>query len=80
MSETTSEVALNAEAFSRGTDDDESTLHSNWGSDESDCESLGDGRPRDDHGEPQVEPQALDDPQVSLLPQSGAQAPDSSIV
>ena len=70
--ETLSQVALNAKAFSRDEDDEESALHSNWGSDESDCESLGDGRPRDDHGEPQDEPRALDDPQVLLLPESGA--------
>ena len=34
------EVALNAEAFVREKHDDESALHSDWGSDESNHESL----------------------------------------
>ena len=29
--------------------DEELALRSDWGSDESDCESLGDGRPRDEN-------------------------------
>ena len=74
--ETLSQVALNAKAFSRDEDDEESALHSNWGSDESDTECHGNGRPRDGPDELPVEPQALDEHQGLLLPQSGAQAPD----
>ena len=75
--ETPSQVALNAKAFSRDDDDEEAALHSNWGSDESDTECHGDGRPRDGPDELPVEPRALDEHQGLLLPQSGAQAPDS---
>ena len=78
--ETLSQVALNAKAFSRDEDDEESALHSNWGSDESDTECHGDGRPRDSPDELPVQPQALDEHQGLLLPQSGAQAPDFSRV
>ena len=74
--ETPSQVALNAKTFSRDGDDSESALHSNWGSDESDTECHGDGRPRDGPDELPVQPQALDEHQGLLLPQSGAQAPD----
>ena len=76
--ETLSQVALNAKAFSRDEDDEESALHSNWGSDESDTECHGDGRPRDGPDELPDEPRALDEHQGLLLPQSGAQAPDFS--
>ena len=75
--ETLSQVALNAKAFSHDEDDEESALHSNWGSDESDTKCHGDGRPRDGPDELPVQPQALDEHQGLLLPQSGAQAPDS---
>ena len=66
----------NADTFSHGEHDDESALHSDWGSDEANHECLGDGRPRDDQDELQDEYQPQDDPDHSLLPQSGAQAPD----
>ena len=75
--ETPSQVALNAKTFSRDQDDEESALRSDWGSDESDTECHGDGRPRDSPDELPVQPQALDEHQGLLLPQSGAQAPDS---
>ena len=68
--ETLSQVALNAKTFSRDQDDEESALRSDWGSDESDTECHGDGRPRDDPDELPDEPRALDDPQVLLLPAS----------
>ena len=76
--ETLSQVALNADGNTRETHDDESALHSDWGSDESIHESFGDGRPRDDPDEPQGELQARDAQDHALLPQSGAQAPDLS--
>ena len=41
------QVPANADGNLRETHDDESALHSDWGSDESIHESLGDGRPRD---------------------------------
>ena len=66
----------NADTFSHGEHDDESALHSDWGSDEANHECLGDGRPRDDQDELQDEHQPQDDPDKLLLPQSGAQAPD----
>ena len=74
--ENNSQVSLNAEAFSRDASDDESALRSNWGSDDDSTECLGDGRPRGDPDGLRDQPQAPDDPQDSLLPQSGAQAPD----
>ena len=67
----------NADTFSHGEHDDESALHSDWGSDEANHECLGDGRPRDDQDELQDEHQPQDDPDQRILPQSGAQAPDS---
>ena len=39
------QVPANADGNLRETHDDESALHSDWGSDESIHESLGDGRP-----------------------------------
>ena len=75
--ETLSQVALNAKAISRDEHDDESALHSDWGSDESIHESFGDGRPSDDPDEPQGELQARDDQDPILLNESGARAPDS---
>ena len=74
--ENNSQVSLNAEAFSRDASDDESALRSNWGSDDDSTECLGDGRPRGDPDGLRDEPQALDEHQGLLLPQSGAQAPD----
>ena len=72
------QVPSNADGNPRETHDDESALHSDWGSDESIHESFGDGRPRDDPDELPDEPRALDEHQDHLLPQSGAQAPDFS--
>ena len=68
----------NADTFSHGEHDDESALHSDWGSDEANHECLGDGRPRDDQDELQDENQAQDDPDQYLLTESGARTPDSS--
>ena len=45
------QVPANADGNLRETHDDESALHSEWGSDGSICESIGDGLPRDDHDE-----------------------------
>ena len=42
------QVPANADGNLRDTQDDESALHSDWGSDESIRESVGDGQPRDD--------------------------------
>ena len=49
------EVPVNTGAKHTETHDDESALHSDWGSDESIHESLGNGRPRDDLDELQGE-------------------------
>ena len=76
--ETLSQESLNAKAFSRDEDDEESALHSNWGSDESDTECHGDGRPRDDPDELPDEPRAQDDQDPRLFTESGAKTPDSS--
>ena len=71
------EVPPNSGAVSRReTHDDESALHSDWGSDESIHESFGDGRPSDDADELQGEQQAPDDQDPLLLTKSGARAPD----
>ena len=70
------QVPSNADGNTRETHDDDSALRSDWGSDESDTECHGDGRPRDSPDELPVQPQALDEHQGLLLPQSGAQAPD----
>ena len=67
----------NAEAFSRDAHDDESALRSDWGSDESICESIGDGQPRDDLDEHREELQARDDQERLLIDESGARTPDS---
>ena len=71
------QVPANADGNLRETHDDESALHSDWGSDESIHESFGDGRPRDDPGEPQGELQARDAQVLPLFNESGARAPDS---
>ena len=67
----------NAEAFPRDAHDDESAVRSDWGSDESICESLGDGRPRDDLDEPHGQLHAQDVQDPSLFNESGARTPDS---
>ena len=78
MNELLPEVPPNSGAVSRReTHDDESTLHSDWGSNESIHESFGDGRPRDDPDELQGELQAQDDQDLYLLNESGARTPDS---
>ena len=71
------QVPANADGNLRETHDDESALHSDWGSDESIHESLGDGRPRDAIDEHQGDPQGRDDPDGILLTESGARGPDS---
>ena len=71
------QVPANADGNLRETHDDESALHSEWGSDGSICESIGDGLPRDDHDEHREELQARDDQEHSLIHESGARAPDS---
>ena len=71
------QVPANADGNLRETHDDESALRSDWGSDESICESLGGGRPRDDPNEPQGELQAQDDPDQPLFNESGAQSAHS---
>ena len=71
------QVPSNADGNSRETHDDESALHSDWGSDESIHESLGDGRPRDAIDEHQGDPRGQDVPDRSLLNESGARSPDS---
>ena len=50
------QVPANAGGNLRETHDDESALHSDWGSDESIHESLGDGRPREAIDEHQGDP------------------------
>ena len=72
------QVPANADGNLRETHDDESALHSDWGSDESIHESLGDGRPRDAINEHQGDLQGRDDPDGILLTESGARGPDSS--
>ena len=71
------QVPANADGNLRETHDDESALHSDWGSDESIHESLGDGRPRDAIDEHQGDPRGRDDPDGILLTESGARGPDS---
>ena len=71
------QVPANADGNLRETHDDESALHSDWGSDESIHESLGDGRPRDAIDEHQGDPRGQDVPDRSLLNESGARSPDS---
>ena len=71
------QVPANADGNLRETHDDESALHSEWGSDESICESIGDGQPRDDLDEHREELQAQDDQDQSLIDESGARTPDS---
>ena len=71
------QVPANADGNLRETHDDESALHSDWGSDESIHESLGDGRPRDAIDEHQGDLQDRDDPEGNLLTESGARSPDS---
>ena len=68
------QVPSNADGNSRETHDDESALHSDWGSDESIHESLGDGRPRDAIDEHQGDLQDRDDPDGNLLTESGARS------
>ena len=71
------QVPANADGNLRETHDDESALHSEWGSDGSICESIGDGQPRDDLDEHREEPQARDDQDPSLIDESGARTADS---
>ena len=71
------QVPANADGNLRETHDDESALHSEWGSDESICESIGDGQPRDDLDEHREELQARDDQVQSLIDESGARTADS---
>ena len=71
------QVPANADGNLRETHDDESALHSDWGSDESICESIGDGQPRDDLDEHREELQARDDQERLLIDESGARTPDS---
>ena len=71
------QVPANADGNLRETHDDESALHSEWGSDGSICESIGDGQPRDDLDEHREELQARDDQDLSFIDESGARAPDS---
>ena len=68
----------NADTFSHGEHDNESALHSDWGSNKSIRESLGDGGPREDLDEPQDELQAQDVQDHHLFNESGAHTPDSS--
>ena len=72
-----SQVPSNADGNPRETHDDESALHSDWGSDESLRESIGDGQPRDDLDEHREELQARDDQERLLIDESGARTPDS---
>ena len=71
------QVPANADGNLRETHDDESALHSDWGSDESIHESLGDGRPRDAIDEHQGDPRGRGGPGGTLLNESGARGPDS---
>ena len=71
------QVPSNADGNPRETHDDESALHSDWGSDESLHESFGDGRPRDNLDEPQGDLQAQDAQICPLFIESGACTPDS---
>ena len=71
------QVPANADGNLRETHDDESALRSDWGSDESICESFGDGQPRDDLDEHREELQAQDDQDQSLIDESGARTADS---
>ena len=71
------QVPANADGNLRENHDDESALRSDWGSDESICESIGDGQPRDDLDEHREELQARDDQDPSLIDESGARTPDS---
>ena len=71
------QVPANADGNLRETHDDESALHSDWGSDESIRESVGDGQPRDDLDEHREELQARDDQERLLIDESGARTPDS---
>ena len=70
------QVPSNADGNTSETHDDDSALRSDWGSDVSDGESFGDGRPRDDPEEHHDEPPAQDDQVPNLFPESGARAPD----
>ena len=71
------QVPANADGNLRETHDDESALHSDWGSDESIHESLGDGRPRDAIDEHQGELQVREAQDRLLINESGARTPDS---
>ena len=71
------QVPANADGNLRETHDDESALRSDWGSDESICESIGDGQPRDDLDEHREDLHAQDEQDHSLIHESGARTPDS---
>ena len=71
------QVPANADGNLRETHDDESALHSDWGSDESIRESVGDGQPRDDLDEHREELQVRDDQERVLIDETGARSPDS---